>query len=301
MSKLLTHQGNCHCGANRYEVQLSDLPALVICDCMLCTKKGYVWIYDAEDSLKITKGCTAETLTTYVGSDTEALLHEFCSNCGTGLFGTHKYGAQAGKRGISLRALVSEMNGIFIKGKDVITLNPSGQPETYPGSLSFIEKSASTKPAKFRGTPPEKTKDNDKLYIGGCDCGAVQIALQTQPLSDVEIKEDNCSICIRNGSIGVYPHQSQVILVGKDHTHDYQFGRKFNGSPFCRTCGVHCFGNLYGPPKEIIARLPEAKQDFVRKQLEIQPLNIRVLDGVDWDRIDIKWSNEGTEGYKLGE
>lgn len=62
---------------------------------------------------------------------------------------------------------------------------------------SFIEKSASTEPVKFRGTPPEKTKDNDKLYIGGCDCGAVQIALQTQPLSDVEIKEDNCSICIR--------------------------------------------------------------------------------------------------------
>ncbi|CCF33092.1 hypothetical protein CH063_05349 [Colletotrichum higginsianum] len=138
-----------------------------------------------------------------------------------------------------------------------------------------------------------------KLYTGGCECGAVQVALKSKPLNDIEIKEDNCSICVRNGFIGVYPHQSLVTLVGKDQTQDYKFGRGFNGSPFCRICGVHCFGNLYGPPEEVLARLPEAKQDFVRKQLEVQPLNIRVLDGVEWDRVDIKWKNEGTEGYVL--
>ncbi|OLN87507.1 hypothetical protein CCHL11_06156 [Colletotrichum chlorophyti] len=164
---------------------------------------------------------------------------------------------------------------------------------------SHIETSSVPQPVVFRGALPDPTGDNTKLYTGGCDCGSVQVALRTKPLSEVEVKEDNCSICIRTGTIGVYPHKSQVSLVGKDKTQEYQFGRKFNGSPFCRACGVHCFGNLYGPPKDLIARLPKAKQEFVRKQLEIQPLNIRVLDDVEWDEIDIKWSNEGTEGYAV--
>ncbi|GKT59573.1 glutathione-dependent formaldehyde-activating enzyme [Colletotrichum tofieldiae] len=141
----------------------------------------------------------------------------------------------------------------------------------------------------FLGTLPDVPGDDLKLYTGGCDCGVVQVAVRTKPIHDVEIKEDNCSICIR------------VTLVGKDQTQDYKFGREFNGSPFCRICGVHCFGNLYGPPKDIVARLPEAKQEFVRKQLEVQPLNIRVLDDVEWDRINIAWSNDGTEGYVLSE
>lgn len=36
-----------------------------------------------------------------------------------------------------------------------------------------------------------------KLYTGGCECGAVQVALKSKPLNDIEIKEDNCSICVR--------------------------------------------------------------------------------------------------------
>ncbi|GJC78865.1 hypothetical protein ColLi_01703 [Colletotrichum liriopes] len=134
----------------------------------------------------------------------------------------------------------------------------------------------------FLGTLPDVPGDDLKIYTGGCDCGAVQVAVRTKPIHDAEIKEDNCSICIR------------VTLVGQDQTQEYKFGREFNGSPFCRICGVHCFGNLYGPPKDIVARLPEAKQEFVRKQLEVRPLNIRVLDDVEWDKINITWSNEGT-------
>ncbi|KDN64894.1 putative glutathione-dependent formaldehyde-activating enzyme, partial [Colletotrichum sublineola] len=165
----------------------------------------------------------------------------------------------------------------------------------------FVENASSVQPVKLLESLHSAPGDNLKCYKGGCDCGAVQITVKTKPLSDVEIKEDNCSICSRNGFIGVYPHQSEVTLVGKDQTRDYKFGRGFNGSPFCRTCGVHCFGNLYGPPKEIVVRLPEARQEFVRRQLEIQPLNVRVLEGVEWDRINIKWSNDGAADYVLPE
>lgn len=298
---LATFQGNCHCGANRFEVQLPALPQLVICDCSLCAKKGYVWIYDTEDKLRITRGCNSELLTSYTSNSGEALQHEFCANCGTGLFGTHTSDVQAGKRGINLRPLISGIPGIFLKGKQVVTLDPSGEPAAYPGSLSIVEtlSESALSPPKINATPPEATEEHPKLYTGSCECGAVQLALRSKPLAEVEIKEDNCSICIRNGAIGVYPHQSQVTIVGKDRTQEYQYGRKFNGAPFCKTCGVHCFGNLYGPPQSIVDRLPEAKKEFVRKQLEIQPLNVRVLNEVDWEGLDIKWANEGTEGYAL--
>jgi hypothetical protein len=91
------------------------------------------------------------------------------------------------------------------------------------------------------------------------------------------------------------------VITGKENTTEYQFGRKFNGSPFCKTCGVHAFQNLYGPPKEVIDSLPEEKKAFVRKKLAIRPLNIRVLDGLDLATVHINRSNEGTEGYSLPE
>ncbi|KAK1657555.1 glutathione-dependent formaldehyde-activating enzyme [Colletotrichum godetiae] len=298
---LKTFRGNCHCGANRYQIQLADYPSLVICDCSLCTKKGHVWIYDAEDSLKVTKGCSRETLTTYTGSDSEALKHEFCNVCGTALFGTHTSGVQVGKKGINFRVIVSDLQDVFIKGRSVVTIGAPDEYLPYPGSLSFIEKASTTAPIEFRGSLPDVPGDDLTLYTGGCDCGAIQVALMSKSPSEVETKEDNCSICVRNGFIGVYPHQSHVGIVGKDHTQDYQFGRKFNGSPFCRTCGVHCFGNLYGPPKELVAKLPAARQEFVQKQLEVQPLNVRVLGGIEWHNVNVTWSNDGTEGYGLSD
>ncbi|KXH25916.1 glutathione-dependent formaldehyde-activating enzyme [Colletotrichum salicis] len=201
-----TFQGNCHCGANRYQVHLAEYPSLVICDCSLCVKKGHVWIYDAEDSLKVTKGCSRETLTTYTGSDSEALKHEgnelirkrqFCNVCGTALFGTHTSGVQAGKKGINFRVIVSDFQDVFIKGRSVMTIGAPDEYLPYPGSLSFIEKASTSVPVEFRGSLPEVSGDDLTLYTGGCDCGAVQVAIKSKSPSQVEIKEDNCSICVR--------------------------------------------------------------------------------------------------------
>lgn len=41
--------------------------------------------------------------------------------------------------------------------------------------------------------------DNIKLYTGSCQCGAVSFVVKTAPLPEIEIKEDNCSICVRVG------------------------------------------------------------------------------------------------------
>lgn len=36
-----------------------------------------------------------------------------------------------------------------------------------------------------------------EIYPGGCHCGAVTVAVKSNPPPDVEVKEDNCSICRR--------------------------------------------------------------------------------------------------------
>jgi hypothetical protein len=48
-----------------------------------------------------------------------------------------------------------------------------------------------------------------------------------------------------------------------------------------------------------VDRLSEEKKGFVRKQLDIQAVNVRMLEGVEWDEIDVKREDEGTGGYSL--
>lgn len=141
--------------------------------------------------------------------------------------------------------------------------------------------------------------DNIKLYSGSCACGSVAFTVKTPPLAEVEIKEDNCSICRRRAAVSIYPDRDHVTLLGKENTTTYAFGRKFNQAPFCRTCGVACYGVPVGPPQEVVDKLPEAKKEFVEKLRRVQPLYVRAMDGVEWDEIHVKQSDEGTEGYEL--
>lgn len=172
----------------------------------------------------------------------------------------------------------------------------------------------------FSGSEPEFQGEDLKLYTGSCHCGLIRIALKSKPLPEVELKEDNCSICVRvspplpaskvllltsvgqNAWIGTYPRKAQVSIVGKESETDYLlFGRGFSGSPFCKLCGVHVYTNLYGPPRHLVESWPEARQAIVREKLDIRPLNLRALDGVEWDRLTVNRTDEGTEGYILEE
>lgn len=188
-----------------------------------------------------------------------------------------------------------------------------------------------------------------KTYTGSCYCSAVFFAVKTPPLSQVEIKEDNCSICVRvrelhlhrlfslssfrpllrssrltylfthtkkRAATTIYPDQDQVLfhLSGQvlgagsineansatTDTTTYAFGRKFNQFPFCKTCGVACFGIPVGPPPEVVSRLPPEKQMFVEKLRRIRPLYLRAMNDVEWDEIDVVRSDEGAEGYVVG-
>lgn len=57
------------------------------------------------------------------------------------------------------------------------------------------------------------------------------------------------------------------------------------------------FSDLYGPPAELVATWSEARQAMVARKLNINPLNVRALEGVEWDTIKVNRTDEGTEGY----
>ncbi|KAI1861460.1 uncharacterized protein JN550_010840 [Neoarthrinium moseri] len=152
--------------------------------------------------------------------------------------------------------------------------------------------------AKLTEAEPAVDAEGLKLYTGSCTCGSISLTLKTKPLPEVEVKEDNCSICVRNAYVGVYPQKPQVdIIKGQDLASVYSFGRKFSGKRFCGSCGVNIWDDLYGPPKELVATWPEARQAMVARNLSIRPLSVRALDGVEWDQLKIERADEGTEGY----
>lgn len=74
--------GGCHCGAVRFEV--AGAPAKVlVCNCSICTKKGYLhWIVPLAD-FRVVSGAGA--LTTY-RFNTGVAQHHFCATCGCAPF-----------------------------------------------------------------------------------------------------------------------------------------------------------------------------------------------------------------------
>lgn len=82
--ELKTYHGNCHCGRFKFHLKIPTLTSVTECNCSICFKKGYKWIFPGADSFFIERG--EGTLTNYdFGPLT--MSHAFCGNCGTGVFG----------------------------------------------------------------------------------------------------------------------------------------------------------------------------------------------------------------------
>ena len=71
----------------------------------------------------------------------------------------------------------------------------------------------------------------------------------------------------------------------------------------CKSCGVHVFSNMYGPPISVFDRLPPERKENALKvyheNMRLQPLNARAMEGVDLSVLKIRRTDEGTEGYQL--
>ena len=97
---------------------------------------------------------------------------------------------------------------------------------------------------------------------------------------------------IQNGYIFVYPPANNFVVHGKEHLTGYRFDRKLIQHNFCSTCGVPIYEEdvpIYeeemGPEKEL---LDKTRKEPVKEVVEDVGVNVRVLDGVEWDKITIE-------------
>ncbi|KAH6605969.1 glutathione-dependent formaldehyde-activating enzyme [Trichoderma cornu-damae] len=63
-AETVTYRGNCHCGDFVFETKLPELKSAFYCNCSICAKKGYLWLFPGDDNVKIVKG-SLEGLTAY--------------------------------------------------------------------------------------------------------------------------------------------------------------------------------------------------------------------------------------------
>jgi hypothetical protein len=54
--ELKTYQGNCHCGAFKFHVTLPEVKSAMRCNCSVCSKKDYLWVFPKEGQFKIDRG-----------------------------------------------------------------------------------------------------------------------------------------------------------------------------------------------------------------------------------------------------
>jgi hypothetical protein len=93
-----------------------------------------------------------------------------------------------------------------------------------------------------------------------------------------------------------YPNRNQVSFVGTSNLNTYLFGNKYHAHKSCKNCGVPVYiDSFVGPAKEVYETWPEEKQKQREQYISYIPVNIRCLEGVEWDQI----KSEKANGSKL--
>jgi hypothetical protein len=77
-----TYEGGCHCGAVRFRVT-ADLARVTLCNCSMCTMKGFMHLIVPPQQFELLQGEGA--LTTY-RFNTGTAKHMFCKTCGVQAF-----------------------------------------------------------------------------------------------------------------------------------------------------------------------------------------------------------------------
>lgn len=107
-------------------------------------------------------------------------------------------------------------------------------------------------------------------YSGSCHCGAVRYTVEadlSQP-----VLACNCSICGRSGTLlSFVPIAKFRLEQGSESLTDYQFRTHHIHHLFCKVCGIKSFSRGAGPDGQ-----------------EMAAINVRCLDGVDPDKLEVK-------------
>ena len=115
----------------------------------------------------------------------------------------------------------------------------------------------------------------EKIYDGGCHCGAVRFRVTTD-LSG--ILDCNCSICTKKGFLHLIVDPAKFeLLTSREALSTYSFGTGIAKHTFCRTCGMHAF---YTPRSH-----PDKVDVNVRclEGVDLAAVKITPFDGRDWE------------------
>jgi hypothetical protein len=74
----MKHQGGCHCGQVRFEVEM-NLEKAVSCNCSICLKRGSLLDFVPESNFKLLSGQNESKEYLF---NKKAIYHSFCKNCG---------------------------------------------------------------------------------------------------------------------------------------------------------------------------------------------------------------------------
>ncbi len=82
-------------------------------------------------------------------------------------------------------------------------------------------------------------------YQGSCHCGKVRFEVE----GEIDgLLECNCSICSRKGSLLWFVSREQMkLLTPEDNAASYTFNKHQIQHRFCKTCGMHPYGEGSDP------------------------------------------------------
>ncbi len=110
-------EGGCHCGAVRFRVR-GAFDAVDVCNCSICTKKGYLHLIVRKRDFELLGG--EDVLTAY-GFNTRVARHLFCRICGCAPYyipRSHPDGIDVNARCLDDVALVEKMRRVPFDGRN---------------------------------------------------------------------------------------------------------------------------------------------------------------------------------------
>ena len=121
------YQGGCHCGRVRFVVQ-GDLATAALCNCSMCTKKGFVHLIVPLADFELTSG--TDDLTTYE-FNTKVAKHRFCKVCGIHPFYTPR--SDPDKVDVNVRCL----DGVEIESLELAPFDGKNWEEAIVGKVPW--------------------------------------------------------------------------------------------------------------------------------------------------------------------
>lgn len=107
------------------------------------------------------------------------------------------------------------------------------------------------------------------VYQGSCHCGKVAFEVEGELTG---VMECNCSICTRKGALMWFvPREKLGLLTPEDAMATYTFNKHVIEHRFCKTCGIHAYGEGVDP-----------------KGHRMAAVNVRCLEGVDLAAIPVQ-------------